>query len=136
MAFEGLSEKLQGVFSGLKNRGTLTEADINSAMREIKLALLEADVNYKVVKDFVAVVKEKALGEEVLKSVTPGQQIIKIVNDELGALMGGANSGSVRNQVKKRLGLPAQLGTSGFLDALNLMTDLSGLEQILEEESE
>lgn len=92
MAFEGLSEKLQGVFKGLRNQGTITEADINSAMREIKLALLEADVNFKVVKDFVASVKEKALGEEVLRSVTPGQQIIKIVNDELAALMGGANS--------------------------------------------
>ena len=92
MAFEGLSEKLQSVFSGLKGKGTLTEADIDKAMREIKLALLEADVNYKVVKDFVATVKEKALGEEVLRSVTPGQQLVKIVNDELGALMGGANS--------------------------------------------
>ncbi len=92
MAFEGLSEKLQRVFSGLKGRGTLSESDINSAMREIKLALLEADVNYKVVKDFVAQVKEKALGEEVLRSVTPGQQVIKIVNDELTALMGGAAS--------------------------------------------
>lgn len=92
MAFEGLSEKLQGVFKGLKSQGVITEADINSAMREIKLALLEADVNFKVVKEFVATVKAKALGEEVLKSVTPGQQIVKIVNDELAALMGGANS--------------------------------------------
>lgn len=92
MAFEGLSEKLQGVFSGLKSQGTITEADINNAMREIKLALLEADVNFKVVKDFVASVKEKALGEQVIKSITPGQQIIKIINDELAALMGGANS--------------------------------------------
>lgn len=92
MAFEGLSEKLQGVFKGLKNQGTITEADVNNAMREIKLALLEADVNFKVVKEFVASVKEKALGEEILRSVTPGQQIVKIVNDELAALMGGANS--------------------------------------------
>lgn len=92
MAFEGLSDKLQGVFKGLRGKGVITEADINAAMREIKLALLEADVNFKVVKEFVASVKEKALGEEVLKSVTPGQQIIKIVNDELASLMGGANS--------------------------------------------
>ncbi len=92
MAFEGLSDKLQGVFKGLKGKGVITEADVNAAMREIKLALLEADVNFKVVKDFVKTVKEKALGEEVLKSVTPGQQIVKIVNDELAALMGGANS--------------------------------------------
>ena len=92
MAFEGLSEKLQGVFKGLKGKGTLSEADINNAIRQIKLALLEADVNFKVVKEFVATVKEKALGEEVIKSITPGQQIVKIVNDELAALMGGAGS--------------------------------------------
>ena len=92
MAFEGLSEKLQGVFKGLKGKGTLSEADINNAIRQIKLALLEADVNFKVVKEFVATIKEKALGEEVIKSVTPGQQIVKIVNDELVALMGGAGS--------------------------------------------
>lgn len=92
MAFEGLSEKLQGVFKGLKGKGSLTEADINAAMREVKLALLEADVNFKVVKDFVASVKEKALGEDVMASLTPGQQVIKIVNDELTDLMGGAGS--------------------------------------------
>ena len=92
MAFEGLSEKLQGVIKGLKGKGTLSEADINNAIRQIKLALLEADVNFKVVKEFVATIKEKALGEEVIKSVTPGQQIVKIVNDELAALMGGAGS--------------------------------------------
>ncbi|MBR5229560.1 MAG: signal recognition particle protein [Firmicutes bacterium] len=92
MAFEGLSEKLQGVFKGLKGKGSLTEKDINDAMREVKLALLEADVNFKVVKDFVNSVKEKALGEEVMKSLTPAQQVIKIVNAELTELMGGAGS--------------------------------------------
>lgn len=92
MAFEGLSEKLQNVFKKLKGKGILTEADINSAMREVKLALLEADVNYKVVKDFVESVKEKSLGEEVLSSLTPAQQVIKIVNEELVSLMGGTNS--------------------------------------------
>lgn len=92
MAFEGLSEKLQGVFKGLKGKGSLTEADINSAMREVKLALLEADVNFKVVKEFVAAVKEKALGEEVMASLTPAQQVIKIVNEELTELMGGTAS--------------------------------------------
>ena len=92
MAFESLSEKLSGVFKKLRGKGVLTEADINEAMREVKLALLEADVNYKVVKEFVADVKEKALGEEVLKSLTPGQQVVKIVNDELVALMGGGSS--------------------------------------------
>ena len=92
MAFEGLSDKLQGVFKGLKGKGSLTEADINAAMREVKLALLEADVNFKVVKEFVADVKEKSLGEEVMKSLTPAQQVIKIVNDELIELMGGTSS--------------------------------------------
>ena len=92
MAFESLSDKLNGVFSKLKGKGVLTESDINDAMREVKLALLEADVNYKVVKEFVADVKEKALGEEVMKSLTPAQQVVKIVNDELTQLMGGTNS--------------------------------------------
>jgi len=92
MAFEGLSDKLNGVFKKLKGKGVLTESDINEAMREVRLALLEADVNYKVVKEFVANVKEKALGEDVLKSLTPAQQVVKIVNDELVALMGGNDS--------------------------------------------
>lgn len=92
MAFEGLSDKLQSVFKKLKGKGILSEADINEAMREVKLALLEADVNFKVVKDFVESVKVKSLGKEVLESLTPAQQVIKIVNDELVALMGGANS--------------------------------------------
>ncbi len=88
MAFEGLSEKLSSVFKRLKGRGKLTEADVKEAMREVRLALLEADVNYKVVKDFVAKVTDRAVGEDVLQSLTPGQQVIKIVNDELVALMG------------------------------------------------
>lgn len=92
MAFESLSDKLQSAFSKLKGKGVITEADINAAMREVKLALLEADVNFKVVKDFVADVKEKCLGAEVLQSLTPAQQIIKIVNNELVDLMGGSGS--------------------------------------------
>lgn len=92
MAFENLSEKLNGVFKKLTGKGLLSEKDIDEAMREVKLALLEADVNFKVVKEFVANVKEKAMGEEVMKSLTPGQMVIKIVSDELTALMGGANS--------------------------------------------
>ena len=92
MAFENLSEKLQNTFKKLKGKGVLTEADINEAMREVKLALLEADVNFKVVKEFVAQVKKKAMGTEVLESLTPGQQVIKIVNDQLIELMGGTNS--------------------------------------------
>lgn len=92
MAFESLSDKLQNTFKKLKGKGVLTESDINDAMREVKLALLEADVNFKVVKEFVSQVKEKCLGAEVMESLTPAQQIIKIVNQELVDLMGGAGS--------------------------------------------
>ncbi|MBQ1228908.1 MAG: signal recognition particle protein, partial [Firmicutes bacterium] len=87
-----LSEKLQGTCKNRRGKGVLTEADINDAIREGKLALLEADVNFKVVKEFVAQVKEKAMGTEVLQSLTPGQQVIKIVNEQLIELMGGTNS--------------------------------------------
>lgn len=92
MAFESLSEKLDGIFKKLRGKGVLSESDINEAMREIRLALLEADVNYKVVKEFTEEVKTKAMGEEILNSLTPGQQVIKIVNDELTALLGGTAS--------------------------------------------
>jgi len=92
MAFEGLSDKLSAVFKKLKSKGKLNEDDIKLAMREVRLALLEADVNYKVVKDFVKGVSERAVGVEVLESLTPAQQVIKIVNDELCKLMGNENS--------------------------------------------
>ncbi len=92
MAFEGLSEKLQNAFKKLSGRGKLTEADVKTAMREVRMALLEADVNYAIAKDFVKKVTERAVGAEILESLTPGQQVIKIVNDELTELMGGANA--------------------------------------------
>jgi len=92
MAFEGLSEKLNNVFRKLKSRGKLTESDVKEAMREVRLALLEADVSYKVVKDFVNKVTERAVGESVLQSLTPAQQVVKIVNEELCSLMGNSNS--------------------------------------------
>ena len=92
MAFESLSDKLQNTFQKLKGKGVLTEKDIDLAMREVKLALLEADVNFKVVKEFVADVKESCLGEEVMKSLTPAQQVIKIVDQKLTELMGGENT--------------------------------------------
>ncbi|MDP4147001.1 MAG: signal recognition particle protein [Bacillota bacterium] len=92
MAFEGLSAKLQDTIKKLKGKGKLSEKDIKDAMREVKLALLEADVNYKVVKDFIKNVGDKCLGNEVFESLTPGQQVIKIVNDELTALMGTSES--------------------------------------------
>ena len=92
MAFEGLSEKLQGAFKDLKGQGVVTEKDFDNAMRAVKMALLEADVNFKVVKDFVATIKDKALGAGVLNSLTPDQMVIKIVKDELVDMMGGTGS--------------------------------------------
>jgi len=92
MAFESLSERLQGVFKKLRGKGKLTEKDIKEAMREVKVALLEADVNFKVVKDFINSVTEKALGQEVMESLTPAQQVIKIVHEELIKLMGSVES--------------------------------------------
>jgi signal recognition particle subunit SRP54 len=92
MAFEGLTDKLSAAFKKLRSKGRLTEADVKEAMREIRLALLEADVSYKVVKDFVKKVTERAIGSDVLESLTPAQMIVKIVNEELIALMGSENS--------------------------------------------
>ena len=90
-AFTGLSEKLNHIFSKMAARGKLTELEIKGAMREVRIALLEADVNLFVAKDFIAKVSEKAVGQEILKSLTPAQQVIKIVNEELTALMGASN---------------------------------------------
>ncbi|WMJ22283.1 signal recognition particle protein [Paludicola sp. MB14-C6] len=100
MAFEGLSDKLALAFKKLKSKGKLNEGDIKEAMREVKMALLEADVSYKVVRDFVKTVSERCVGVEVLESLTPAQQVIKIVNDELCALMGSEN---------KRINIPSKL---------------------------
>jgi signal recognition particle subunit SRP54 len=91
--FDSLSEKLQATLADVRSRGTLTEADVNAAMREIRLALLEADVNFKVVKSFTATVKERCLGANVIGQLNPGQQVVKIVNEELTALMGGSSAG-------------------------------------------
>ena len=92
MAFEGLSERLENSFKKLRAKGKLTEADVKEAMREVRLALLEADVNYKVAKDFTKSVTDRAVGEAVMESLTPGQMVIKIVNEELTNLMGGTES--------------------------------------------
>ncbi|MCI7657759.1 signal recognition particle protein [Anaerotignum sp.] len=92
MAFENLSNKLQDVFKQLRGKGKLTEADVKTAMREVKIALLEADVNFKIVKNFIKTVTERAVGTEVLEGLNPGQQVIKIVNEELIALMGTTQS--------------------------------------------
>lgn len=112
MAFESLGDKLQGVFKKLRGKGKLTEKDIKEAMREIKLALLEADVNFKIVKEFVNKVSEKALGAEVLESLTPSQQLVKIVNDELTEMIGGTE--------------PATLNFSGKSPTVIMMCGLQG----------
>lgn len=88
MAFESLSDKLQNIFKGLKSKGKLTEEDVKASLKEVKIALLEADVNFKVVKDFIKSVTDKAIGEDVMNSLTPGQMVVKIVNEELTNLMG------------------------------------------------
>ena len=93
MAFEGLSSRLQAITRKLGGKARITENDLKEMLREVKLALLEADVNYKIVKDFIETVREKALGQDVLKSLTPGQQVVKVVKDELVELLG-------RNRVK------------------------------------
>lgn len=92
MAFENIAERLQGIFKNLRGKGKLSEKDVREAMREVRLALLEADVNYRVVKDFINKITERAIGSEVLQSLTPGQQVIKIVHDEMTQLMGGSQS--------------------------------------------
>lgn len=88
MAFENLSDKLQNVFKNLRSKGRLTEADVKAALKEVKMALLEADVSFKVVKQFVKTVEERAVGQDVMNGLNPGQMVIKIVNEELVSLMG------------------------------------------------
>ena len=88
MAFDGLSEKLQNVFKNLRSKGRLTEEDVKTALKEVKMALLEADVNFKVVKQFTKTVQERAIGSDVMNGLNPGQMVIKIVNEEMTALMG------------------------------------------------
>lgn len=87
MAFESLADKLQNVFKNLRGKGRLTEADVKAALKEVKMALLEADVSFKVVKQFISSVQERAIGQDVLESLTPGQMVIKIVNEELVKLI-------------------------------------------------
>ncbi len=106
MAFEGLAEKLSNSFKKLRSKGKLSEADVKEAMREVRLALLEADVNYKVAKEFTKKVTDRAVGSEVMESLTPAQMVVKIVNEELTALMGGS---------EERLKMPAR-SSGGYHD--------------------
>ena len=92
MAFEGLSSRLQDITRRIKGEARITESNMKDMLREVKLALLEADVNYKIVKEFIASVQEKALGQDVMKSLKPGEQVVKIVRDELTELLGGTDS--------------------------------------------
>ena len=92
MAFEGLSSRLQEITRKIRGKARITESDLKEMLREVKLALLEADVNYKIVKEFISTIQEKALGQDVLKSLTPGQQVVKIVKDELVEMLGGTVS--------------------------------------------
>ena len=98
MAFDSLTEKLQNVFKNLRSKGRLTEDDVKAALREVKMALLEADVNFKVVKNFVKSVQERAVGQDVMSGLNPGQMVIKIVNDELVNLMGSETTGRLNFQ--------------------------------------
>ncbi|MDF2936930.1 MAG: ffh [Paenibacillaceae bacterium] len=113
MAFEGLASRLQNVFGKLKSRGKLTEDDVNEALREVRLALLEADVNFKVVKDFIARIRERAIGQEVMKSFTPGMVVVDIVNKELTALMGGTQAKLARSNRPPTIILMAGLQGAG-----------------------
>ena len=111
--FESLSEKLQSVFKKLRGKGALTEADVNEALREVRLVLLEADVNFRVVKDFISRVRERAVGQEVLQSLTPAQQVVKIVNEELTNLLGGNEVGLKSAQKPPTIIMLAGLQGSG-----------------------
>ena len=111
--FDSLSEKLQSVFKNLRGYGKLTEKNVADALREVRLALLEADVNYKVAKDFIERTKQRALGQEVLTSITPGQQIIKIVHDELVGLMGGEEGQSADKSAQSKTGNWMMVGLHG-----------------------
>src|SRR3954465_8309245 len=111
--FDALSEKPQAALADVRSRGTLTEDDVKAALREIRLALLEADVNFKVVKEFTATVRERCLGADVIGALNPGQQVVKIVHEELGRLMGGASAGLTFSPRPPTVGLMAGLQGSG-----------------------
>ena len=103
MAFDSLSEKLQNVFKNLRSKGKLTEDDVKAALKEVKMALLEADVNFKVVKQFTKSVQERAIGQDVMNGLNPGQMVIKIVNEEMIKLMGSETTEIATNTVKQYL---------------------------------
>ena len=112
MAFDSLSEKLQNVFKNLRSKGRLTEDDVKAALKEVKMALLEADVNFKVVKNFVKDVQERAIGQDVMNGLNPGQMVIKIVNEEMIKLMGSETT-EIKLQPGKSLTVIMMAGLQG-----------------------
>ena len=112
MAFESLTDKLQNVFKNLRSKGRLTEEDVKAALKEVKIALLEADVNFKVVKQFVKSVEERAIGSDVMNGLNPGQMVIKIVNEEMIALM-GSDTTQIRMQPGKSITTIMMCGLQG-----------------------
>ncbi|HED24843.1 MAG TPA: signal recognition particle protein, partial [Firmicutes bacterium] len=125
--FASLAEKLQNTLRRLKGKGKLSETDVDLAMREIRLALLEADVNFKVVKDFVASIRERAVGQEVAKSLTPGQQVVKIVHEEMTVLMGENRSVLVESSSKPlKIMLVGLQGSGKTTSAVKLAVHLKG----------
>ncbi len=124
--FSNLAEKLQGTLRKIKGKGKLNEKDVDGAMREIRLALLEADVNFKVVKDFIAAVKERAVGHEVMESLTPGQQVVKIVNEEMTRLMGQEHSGLETGKSRTAIMMVGLQGSGKTTTAIKLARHLRG----------
>ena len=134
MAFDGLAEKLGQAFKKLKSKGKLSESDVKEAMREVRLALLEADVNYKVAKDFTKTVTERAVGSDVMESLTPAQMVIKIVNEELTRLMGGEQArlqspshppAVLSGTTKKRPGAPGRSPLFSTLSSYHRDSEIS-----------
>ena len=119
LVFESLSDKLQNIFKNLRGKGRLTEEDVKAALKEVKIALLEADVNFKVVKDFVKKVNERAVGQDVMNSLTPGQMVIKIVNEELTNLMGSETT-ELKLLPDNQITVIMMMGLQGAGKTLNL----------------
>jgi signal recognition particle subunit SRP54 len=117
MAFESLATKLQNVFKNLKSKGRLTEDDVKASLKEIKMALLEADVNFKVVKSFIAAIQERAVGQDILNSLTPGQMVIKIVNEELVSLMGSETT-EIKMESGNKITILMMVGLQGQVKQL------------------
>ena len=129
MAFESLSDKLQNVFINLRSKGSLTEADVKASLKEVKMALLEADVNFKVVKQFINSVTERAVGQDVMNSLTPGQMVIKIVNEEMVALMGSETTAKIAGKLKAKGRKPLLVACDVYRPAAIKQLQVNGEKQ-------